>query len=63
MAGSAQPSGGLGRREVPQGGVGAEAGGGEGAVCGAEIVTAYMDDHSSERRGGCRGAGHTQRGA
>lgn len=59
MAGPAQPAGALGRRGVPQGGVGADAGAGERAVCGAEIAAAYVDDHSSERRG----AGHTQREA
>lgn len=58
VAGPAQPAGVLGRRGVPQGGVGAEAGAGQGAVCGAEIATAYVDDHSSERRADARGGKH-----
>lgn len=64
VAGSAQPTRVLWRRGVPRGGVGAEAGAGEGAVGGAEIAAACVDDHSSEaREGSWRGAGHTQQGA
>lgn len=65
MAGPAQPAGALGRRGVPQGGgVGAEAGAGEGTVRGAEIATADVHDHSSERRAeGCRGPGRRHGGA
>jgi len=37
VAGPAQPIGALGHRGVAQGRVGAEAGAGDGAVCGAEI--------------------------
>lgn len=49
MTGPAQPAGALGRR---CGGVGAEAGAGERAVCGAEIATAYVDDHNWEESRG-----------
>lgn len=62
MAGPAQLAGSLGSRGVPQGGIGADAGAAERAVCGAEIATAYVDDHSTDKRaGGCGGAGHKNR--
>lgn len=55
----------LGRRGAPHSGVDAAADAGERAVCGADVTTAPVDDHSRERererweqRRGCRGAGH-----
>lgn len=47
MSGPAQPAGALGRR--CGGAVGAETGAGERAVRGAQIATAYVDDHDWEK--------------